>query len=149
MGFRCKSWNDVENKCNRPYEECKPQNKKNEPERKRCNYGEFIYSLGNAPNQKDWGVFWDDGSINVEATAKRCYEKYPKAVPNFRPHAAMKGDVYEWNDYLKTMGEHVDKTYRDLPEDKRTDVNLDRFRYFDEVLDDIITARVRDHGPYL
>ncbi|KAF1972055.1 hypothetical protein BU23DRAFT_555562, partial [Bimuria novae-zelandiae CBS 107.79] len=110
-----------------PYEECKPKNKKDKPERKRCNYGEFIFSLGNAPDDKDWGVFWDDGSINVEPTAKRCYEKYPKA----------------------TTSEHVDKTYRDLPEDKRTNINLDQFRYFNKVLDDIITTRVGDHGPYL
>lgn len=126
MGFKCKSWNDFEKKCSRPYEACKSKNKKDETPRSRCNYSELLFSLGKAPTDSDW--VGPGGVFDVEDTAKRCYARYTNPentgkptnnVPNFAPYSAMKGEVHDFNDFIKKMGEYVVKTYRDLPTDKR------------------------------
>ena len=154
MGKRCKSWNKAEKKCSRDWEDCKPKVKKGETTRTRCNY-EFVYSLGAAPSPQGWGTPGEDGSFDVEKTAKACFDKYvshssgSKGVPNFTPYSVMKGNVNKFNELIKTMSDHVDKTYRNLPADKRTEANLKLFQNFDNVRSHIIKARTRDNGKYL
>lgn len=86
--------------------------------------------------------------LDGERTAVRCYEIYKSRQTNphnFAPYKAMKGNTWEYNDYIQKLSNKVNDAYRK----KQNDGNRHLWEDFDSTRERIDVARAGDHGPYL
>ncbi|KAI2782389.1 hypothetical protein F4815DRAFT_463088 [Daldinia loculata] len=146
IGFKCAKADTKTKSCTQ-WNACKP--KKNSG-RTRCNFDDLMVFLGKTPIPNGWSVNGSDGKLDPEGTAKQCYKlfanglgKNPK-VPNFPPYVAVK-DAWEFNDYIKRVGDTVNNTYKN----KGNSGNRGFWDSFDATLDKVSEARAGDHGPHL
>ncbi|PVI08685.1 hypothetical protein DM02DRAFT_648012 [Periconia macrospinosa] len=118
----------------------------------RCNYGELMEFMRSARERTPWtdanhAVYKDNGRLNEVETAKKCYQKYQERgrFMNFPANKAMKGNVWEWNDYIMKLGDRVNFVHQ-----KKNHLAPEGvFEEFDRVRDDINKARAGDHGDHL
>ncbi|XDG05349.1 hypothetical protein ABKA04_004964 [Annulohypoxylon sp. FPYF3050] len=146
IGFKCVSKPDEKAKTCDKWEACKP--KKNSG-RTRCNFDDLVFFLGKSPGPTGWTINGPDGKMDIEATATNCYKKYTSGgkkakVPNFPPWVAMK-DKWEFNDYIKSIGNTVNNAYKD----KGNTGNKGLWDNFDATLAKVAESRSGDHGPFL
>ncbi|KAF2730200.1 hypothetical protein EJ04DRAFT_555577 [Polyplosphaeria fusca] len=146
LGWGCnpKSWQNK--KCqNDDWSECKGSRTDG-----RCTFDELMHFMepGNKANTWNAGVYQPNGRIDAEKTAVKCYQRYQarkSPVKNFPPWKAIKGNVHEFNDYIRKVSDRVDFVYR-----KQIDSsNNDLFKDFDGTRDKINKARAGDHGKHL
>ncbi|KAI0882846.1 uncharacterized protein GGS22DRAFT_168931 [Annulohypoxylon maeteangense] len=146
IGFKCAKADTKTKSCTQ-WNACKP--KKNSG-RTRCNFDDLMVFLGKAPTTTGWSVNDSSGKLDPEGTAKQCYKLFTSApgknpkVPNFPPHVAVK-DAWEFNDYIKRVGDTVNKTYKN----KGNSDNRNLFDSFDTTTEKVSESRAGDHGPHL
>jgi hypothetical protein len=158
VGFKCRHWEEeklmgmvISRYCedgNSGYQACRPPRGAN----RRCTYAELMYHLGKAPSASLDGWSVTDpatGRLDIQQTAIATYNKYMTnrdTIPDFPPHSAMKGDVYEYNDYIRRLNKVVTDAYVM----HKTDANVHLWDDFDATRDQINTARTASHGkPWL
>jgi hypothetical protein len=139
LGFKCPgpSFNIATNECKVDWVRCEPKGKPGE----RCSYDDFILFLGKAPMDKGWRVPVT-GTIDAEATAKKCYEVYNKRnanIKNFPPYSVAKNQG-EFNSLIIRVNDIVNKAYRE----KRTADNENLWKSFDTTIDMTLIARKGD-----
>ncbi|CCC14516.1 hypothetical protein SMACR_09416 [Sordaria macrospora] len=125
----------------------------------RCNFDEFMDFLQQdasaapqdpnnpaAPKpQTKWGVFQGD-KLDVQKTAINIFKlSKGRGSPEVPPHQMMKSSAVGYPEFVKMVSKTVDDTYK-----KHGSVGDPRFwQEFDQIREDIKTARVGDHGPHL
>ena len=139
LGFRCSESNfdKATGDCRVDWDRCQP---KTDPSG-RCSYDEFIRFLRKAPMDKGWRVP-ETGPIDVEATAKKCYEVHKKMnriIRNFTPYGLAKNQR-EFNALVIKISDVVNKAYRE----KKTAANGHLWESFDTTTDKIAIARTGD-----
>ncbi|KAI1410090.1 hypothetical protein F5Y13DRAFT_76873 [Hypoxylon sp. FL1857] len=146
IGVKCVKADPKTKSCTK-WDTCAP---KQTTGRKRCNFDELMVFLGKTPTPKGWSVNDSSGKLDPEGTAKQCYKLFTTAqgknpkVPNFPPYVAVK-DAWEFNDYIKRVGDTVNKVYKSKG-------NMDNRRLwesFDATLAKVSESRAGDHGPHL
>lgn len=147
IGFRCRKWIDADHKCDGGdggYEACRGSR----PDR-RCTFDELMVHLGRAPQPRGWSATDPaTGRLDTRQTAVNCYNIFQgrgRPVPNFPAYKAMKGNVWEYNDYILKLSTKVNDAFMK----KKTDVNRYLWEDFDDTREKINVARAGDHGPHL
>lgn len=146
IGFKCAKPDAKTKKCTQ-WNPCTP--KKNSG-RTRCNFDDLVVFLGKANTPNGWSVYDSSGKLDPEGTAKQCYKLFTTApgknrkVYNFPPYFAVK-DAWEFNDYIKRVGDTVNNAYKD----KGGSGNRGLWDSFDTTLGKVSEARAGDHGPFL
>ena len=142
LGFRCMKWDDTAKKCKADWKPCPGKGGG------RCNFDEFVFHLGKAPQRTGWIVnVPGTEKLDVEKTAVRCQALYAEkrgAVPNFPPHTVMK-DTSEYNDYISKIARTVNGAYAT----KKTDDTKHLWEDFDRTTENVRIARAGDHGKHL
>lgn len=146
IGFKCAKPDAKTKKCTQ-WNPCKPEKNSG---RTRCNFDDLVVFLGKANTPNGWSVYDSSGKLDPEGTAKQCYKLFTTApgknrkVYNFPPYFAVK-DAWEFNDYIKRVGDTVNNTYKH----KGGSGNRGLWDSFDTTLGMVSEARAGDHGPFL
>ena len=159
VGFKCRHWEPAEELMgmviagycrngNSGYQACRPARGAN----RRCTYAELMIHLGRTPSRSTDGWSVDNqatGRLDVQQTAIATFNKFwigrGVTPPDFRPYVAMKGDIYEYNDYIH----HLNKVVTDAYVEHKTNDNVHLWNDFDGTRDQINIARTGDHGRHL
>ncbi len=147
IGFRCQRWDNVNHQCRQAWQPCRGRGANG-----RCNFDEFMFHLGRAPQRNGWAITDHLGRLDAEATAKNCYRIFANQpnmnprnpVPNYQPYSAMK-NTWEYNDYIMKLSTKVNDAWWK----KKNDANKYLWESFDSTREKIAIARAGDHGPYL
>ncbi|KAF2119737.1 hypothetical protein BDV96DRAFT_352002 [Lophiotrema nucula] len=143
IGFRCRRWDDATHTCrNNDYEACRGTRPNN-----RCTFDELCFFLGKAPQRRGWSAIDPvTNRLDVRQSAINCYNLHNGGrIYNFPPFKAMKGNVYEYNDYILRLSNKVNEAYWT----KKTNTNRYLWDDWDSTLSRIVEARAGDHGEYL
>jgi hypothetical protein len=140
LGFKCGE-NDINRatrQCKVDWKACTSTSNPGGP----CTYDEFFKTFGKGPSEKTWRIP-ETGPLDVEATAKKCFEvhtKHKSRVRNFPPYFVAKGEV-EFNSLIGKVKDVVNKAYRE----HKTAANEDMWKLdFDETTNKILIARTGD-----
>lgn len=144
IGFKCNFWGDREKRCMGKWIPCSGT-----AHAGRCNFDEFIVSLGRAPKPTGWAVYHPGTErIDIDETARLCHSRYTGKrpnVPNFPAQHVLYGHRGSFNKYTERMSRIVDETYR---KHGRAN-NRDRFDNLDATMDRIMVIREGDHGGFV
>ncbi|USP75517.1 hypothetical protein yc1106_02791 [Curvularia clavata] len=145
LGKRCADWDEGAKVCkNNQYETCTGSRPNN-----RCTFDELQDFMKPKKEKSSWAgtaVYQSNGKIDMEKTAVKCYQRYiGRKMPNFPAYKAMSGNVHEYNDYLRKLGNRVDYVFRQQTDNS----NRPLFDDFDGTRDEINKVRAGDHGIHL
>lgn len=116
------------------------------------NFLRFIGDPESAIGSTSWLKQKADGSIDLDKTAKYCWDKYSatpeRKAPNFPPHNVMKTDTDSWAKFVGALSDIVAKAPDDLPSHAKGQAREIRSNFM-EMQRRVLELRLADHGVTL
>ncbi|KAF1964363.1 hypothetical protein BU23DRAFT_492864 [Bimuria novae-zelandiae CBS 107.79] len=148
VGFKCRRWLATGGCQDDDWIECRGRNGG------RCTFDELVIFISLVPdrNANGYSVLKPGTNrLDQRPSALACYQRYfarNTPIRNFHPKDCIKTDVDEFNDYIKRLSEHLNRTYARL-RPTLTPAQNALYSDLEYTQDRIIEARAGDHGPYV
>ncbi|KAK2612376.1 hypothetical protein QQS21_001640 [Conoideocrella luteorostrata] len=147
IGFKCVKWEEIDG---RKKGQCKDDHwtRCKSKGQTRCHYDDFIRFLGKHPGGKNWQVLRPDGSMDIEASSKKCVDAHKaknQKTYNFPAYNVNKKTTHNvFERYVLDLAKSVDNTVQVV----NTPAAQEKAAQFDRTSKRVLELRVGDHGAH-